>query len=126
MSKTQKPEPAGDAAASAAAMRELPEGASEKQAPAEKTGGYCSYIGPPIWGSILYGDVFPGSKADALERHGQLIQRFPLVADLIVPGSKLQESRNQAKTPGTLLNAHCSRLAAQISSQRAGTRRGVE
>lgn len=90
--------------------------ASQKKTVRAAGAGYCVYLGPSIRGSVQYGAVIPGSKADICSQYAEAIGKFPLVAALIVPGERLAEARVQIKTPGNALYYQLRRLAAQVAA----------
>lgn len=65
---------------------------------------FCVYLGPSIVGVIQRGCVYPGSKADALKVAALAVEKYPLIARLIVTNENLAESRIKIRTPGNLLN----------------------
>ena len=76
------------------------------------SGFYC-YIGPSVAGVIKHGDLFFGSRADALEQAKAAIEKKPLVKTLIVSGDDLPAARLKVKTPGNALYANAQRVAAR-------------
>jgi hypothetical protein len=46
-----------------------------------------------------------------------IIEKYPLVATLIVTGEELPESRIKIKTPGNLLNANYARFVGELKRQ---------
>ena len=63
-------------------------------------GEFCVYLGPTIVGVIQYGAIYMGSKGQALE---SAIEKYPLIARLIVTNKTLAQDRIKIKTPGNLL-----------------------
>jgi hypothetical protein len=86
----------------------------EKKQPAEEKSGFCVYLGPSIRGHIVSGTVFDTAKTAVLIELSTTIAKFPLVADLIVPGAELPQSRLKIKSPGNLLNANYHKLVGQL------------
>lgn len=80
--------------------------------PAEKSAGFCVYIGPTIPGVIQSGHVFNGSRAKVLKEIGPIMEQRPLVASLLVDGLTLAVDRIKVKTPGNLLFVNYKKLAS--------------
>lgn len=66
-------------------------------------GEFCVYLGPTIVGVIQYGAIYMGSKEQALESVAAAIEKYPLIARLIVTNKTLVQDRIKIKTPGNLL-----------------------
>ena len=64
---------------------------------------FCVYLGPTIVGVIQYGAIYMGSKEQALESVAAAIEKYPLIARLIVTNKTLAQDRIKIKTPGNLL-----------------------
>ena len=88
--------------------------AAKKKKPADAKGGFCVYLGPSIQGVILSGTVFAADRQSAIGGLGSAIEKYPLVAGLIVSGEELPECRLNIKTPGNLLNANYEKLAREL------------
>ena len=73
-----------------------------------KSAGFCMYIGPSIvqQARILYGD-----KQDALAQISAAVEKYPLIATLVIPGDQVSEARIKVKTPGNLLYVNYHKLA---------------
>lgn len=76
--------------------------------------GFCVYIGPTIQGVIQSGTVYSGTREDAYKQLEAAIERYPLIAKMIVTGDTLATDRIKVKTPGNQLYALYHRLASQI------------
>lgn len=83
---------------------------SEKEADAS---GICCYLGPSLRGLIKNGDVFRGSRDDALKAAAAAIEADPLVKTLIVSGDALPAARRKVKTPGSALYRNYQRVAGR-------------
>lgn len=69
----------------------------------------CCYIGPTVIGVIQYGTMYAGSRADILKRPDVklAVEKYPAVAELIVEGEALQESKAAIKSKcGALYHAY--------------------
>ena len=55
---------------------------------------------------ILYGD-----KQDALAQISAAVEKYPLIATLVIPGDQVSEARIKVKTPGNLLYVNYHKLA---------------
>lgn len=64
---------------------------------------FCVYLGPTIVGVIQYGTIYMGSKEQALKTAAAAIEKYPLIARLIVTSKTLAQDRIKIKTPGNLL-----------------------
>lgn len=80
-------------------------------AKANASGFYC-YIGPTILRTIKHGDLFFGTRAEALEQAKVAIEKQPLIKTLIVSGDDLPAARLKVKTPGNALYNNAKRVAA--------------
>lgn len=76
------------------------------------SGIYC-YIGPSIRGLIRNGDIYRGSRKDALKAAAAAIEKQPLVKTLIVSGDALSDAYQKVKTPGTALYSNYQRVAGK-------------
>ena len=66
-------------------------------------GEFCVYLGPTIVGVIQYGTIYMGSKEQALKSAATAVEKYPLIARLIVTNKTLAHDRVKIKTPGHLL-----------------------
>lgn len=82
------------------------------QKPAEKSAGFCVYIGPTIPGVIQSGHTYNGPRAKVLEEISDIAKERPLVASLLVDGLTLAVDRIKVKTPGNLLFVNYKKLAS--------------
>jgi len=89
---------------------------AKKAKPVEK-GGFCVYLGPSIQGVIVSGTVFSNDKKATLKELQSVIEKYPLVADLIVLGKNLPECRIKVKTSGNFLYVNYNKLAGQLKSK---------
>ena len=79
--------------------------------------GYCVYIGPSIRASVQYGQILHGTIADAKEALKPVIDRWPLIGAMIIPGELLSEARIKVKTHGTALNDQYTRLVRALARE---------
>lgn len=122
MAKTQKTEDVQTMAEEPIQEKEAMDGTNEiqnpemakQENPAQKEDGICVYLGPTIHGAIIKGAVFDVNKKTALEQNKGIIEKYPLIAQLIVPGEILPEARIKVKTPGNLLNTNYNKLVGAI------------
>lgn len=75
--------------------------------------GFCCYIGPTIVGVIQNGTILPGTKQEAAASLSGAVEKYPLIASLIVSGDTLAEDRIKVKTPGNLLYVNYRKLAGK-------------
>lgn len=73
--------------------------------------GFCVYIGPTIQGVIQSGTVYNGTRENAGTLLASAIEKYPLIAKLIVTDKTFSGDRIKVKTPGNHLNALYKRLA---------------
>lgn len=90
---------------------------SSVKEPAGNTDGFCVYLGPNIHGVIQAGTIYSGMKEQAIASLSSAIEKYPLIAALIVPGETLAEDRIKVKTPGNLLHVNYKKLAAGRKSK---------
>lgn len=76
------------------------------------SGSFCVYLGPSILGVIQRGTIYNGSKAATIASLSRVIEKYPLVKDLIVSDKTLAEDRIRVKTPGNLLYVNYHTLAS--------------
>lgn len=77
-----------------------------------KAAGFCVYLGPSIRGVIQSGTVYRGGKAAVLKEIAPALERYPLIASLIVTSNTLPVDRTKVKTAGNLLNVNYKKLAS--------------
>ena len=77
-----------------------------------KAAGFCVYLGPSIRGVIQSGTVYRGGKAAVLKEIAPALERYPLIASLIVTSNTLPVDRIKVKTAGNLLNVNYKKLAS--------------
>ena len=114
MSKTTKPAQAqsvGEEVAVAAAPVAKTTATSAKK-PDARSAGFSVYIGPSIPGVIQSGHIYDSPRADALKSIANIVEKYPLVASLVVDGATLAVDRTKVKTPGNLLYVNYHKLAA--------------
>lgn len=73
---------------------------------------FCVYIGPSIRGVIQNGTIVHGSRADVEKSLASGIEKYPLIAKLIVTDLTLAEDRIKVKTAGNMLNVYYKKLAS--------------
>ena len=83
-------------------------------------GGFYCYIGPNIPGLIQSGQIYMGTREEALSAASGAIERFPLVKTLLVSGTALPEARLKVKKPGNALYANYQKIAAEREEKRKG------
>lgn len=76
-----------------------------------KSAGFCMYIGPSIVGAIQQARILYGDKQDALAQISAAVEKYPLIATLVIPGDQVPEARIKVKTPGNLLYVNYHKLA---------------
>lgn len=81
--------------------------------------GFCVYIGPTILGVIQSGTVYQGSREQVLARAemAEALTKYPLIAGLLVAGSRLPEARLKVKAPGNLLYINYQKLVQSAGRQ---------
>lgn len=76
--------------------------------------GFCVYLGPTILGVIQHGTVYSGTKEAALASISPAVQRYPLIATLMVTGDTLPVDCIKVKTPGNLLYVTYHKLVSGL------------
>lgn len=76
---------------------------------------YCVYIGPSIRGVIQYGSIHAGKLDEVLKDIKPAIDKYPLIAGLVVTGERLSVSRIQVKTPGNAIYETYRKLSKVIA-----------
>lgn len=72
---------------------------------------FSVYLGPNIRGGITKGQIFPMAKAEVLASIAQAVEKYPLIADLIVEGDELPVALARVKQPDSLLHTTYEKLA---------------
>lgn len=74
------------------------------------------YIGPnlPSGAKLMANAIISGTKDQINGYYKDVIEQYPNVAKLIVPVTRLAESREKIKTGGNTLSKYYNDLAAQI------------
>jgi len=104
---------------------ETPEGTAEQKTPpaknkapitkpAKEECGFCVYLGPSIRMALQHGAVINVARSKALKANKDTIEKFPLVAELIVPGDEVATGRANIEKPGTLLYENYTQLVGQL------------
>jgi len=76
----------------------------------QKIGEFCVYIGPTIRGVVQNGTIYPYARDKVLEMLAPQIEKYPLIAKLVVPSQTFAADRLKVKEKGTLLNTYYQRL----------------
>lgn len=75
-----------------------------------ENGGFCVYLGPTITGVIQSGTVYSGTKESVLLTLKSVVDKYPLVASLVITDKTLPEDRIKVKTPGNILYVNYKKL----------------
>lgn len=96
-------------------VNENRDGAKAKKKTAKKSGGagFCVYLGPSIRGVIQTGTVYRGDKPEVLDLLAPAIEKYPLIASLVVGGNTTSRRPYQSKD---------SREPAECELQEVGLR----
>lgn len=78
---------------------------------------FSVYLGPSIRGVIQRGTILNGTKEEALASVSYAVEKFPLIASLVVPDETIAEDRIKVKTPGNLLYINYRKLASGQKSR---------
>lgn len=98
---------------SAVPKAERPIAPQGKKKPDGSAAGFYCYIGPSLTGLIQSGDIYRGTRTEALKAAAAAIEQQPLVKSLIVSGEELSEARLKVKRPGNALYANYRRIAGK-------------
>ena len=90
---------------------------AEKKADKHEADDFCVYLGPSMHGTIVHGTIFSESRRTVLKKLKTVIEKHPPVADLIVSGKSLPQSRIKIQTKGSLLQVNYSRLTMSLNNQ---------
>jgi hypothetical protein len=77
-----------------------------------ETPGIFVYIGPNIQGVIQTNTVYSGTLTSVRESLASVIEQYPLVGSMLIPGGSLAQSRARVNMPGTLLHEYYMKLLA--------------
>jgi len=108
MAKVAKP----PEASAQVTQADVPAAGSNTRKPAEKSAGFCVYIGQTIPGVIQSGHIYNGPRAKVLKEISGIVEKRPLVASLLVDGLTLAVDRIKVKPPGNLLFVNYKKLAS--------------
>ena len=76
------------------------------------------YIGPSLPGGKLKSyTVLNGTFAEIKEFYNEAITLYPSVLKLIVPVSRLAESREKAEKSGNILHKYCEDVSTEIKTK---------
>lgn len=78
---------------------------------------FSVYLGPSIRGVIQRGTILNGTKEEALASISYAVEKFPLIASLVVPDETIAEDRVKVKSPGNLLYVNYRKLASGQKSK---------
>lgn len=81
------------------------------------------YIGPNIRGVIHNGDMYRGTRAEAMEKAASAIEKYKLVKALIVAGDALDVALQRVKKPGNAFYVNYHKLSKQVLDGRRDTAR---
>lgn len=84
----------------------------KEKKPESDASRFSVYIGPTIMGVIQSGTVYPYPKDKTLRSLASTINKYPLIAALIVSGETLSADRIKVKTAGNLLHVYYKQLAS--------------
>jgi len=83
--------------------------------PVQEKCGFCVYMGPTIRAAIQRGAIFATSRDKTVKGFKTLIEKHPLVGELIIPGDEVAKARIKLDTPGTYLSESYEKLNGQIN-----------
>jgi len=95
-----------------------PETRPERRQHEVNNSGFYIYIGPTIRGVIHNGDIYRGTRAEAMEKAAGAIERYRLVKTLIVSGDALPVARMRVKKPGNAFYVNYHKLSRQVLEAR--------
>ena len=98
-----------NASAPAAPVTEKP--VAVKQTKADDT-KFCVYLGPTVHGVVQEGTVYQGDRKAVEAVLSAAIEKYPLIAKLIVTEKTIAVDRIKVKTAGNALNTFYVRLAS--------------
>lgn len=73
---------------------------------------FCVYLGPTIHGVIQSGTIYSGNRKATEKALAAAIEKYPLIAKLVVTDKTLAEDRVKVKTAGNALNVFYKKLAS--------------
>jgi len=82
-----------------------------KQTKADDT-KFCVYLGPTIHGVVQEGTVYQGNRKAVEAVLSAAIEKYPLIAKLIVTDKTIAVDRIKVKTAGNVLNMSYVKLAS--------------
>ena len=100
--------------ASLEALSQAPEVKTESRQHEVNNSGIYIYIGPTIRGVIQNGDIYRGTRAEAMQKAASAIEKYKLVKTLIVSGDALPVARLRLKEPGNAFYVNYRKLSKQV------------
>lgn len=77
----------------------------------EDAGVFSIYIGPSLRGGITKGQIFKMNKKAALASIASLVEKHPLIADLLVDGNDLPAAKVRLAQSNSLMHRNYEKLA---------------
>ena len=77
----------------------------------------CVYIGPTIRGVVNYGAIFHGTYQEVIQAEAEMVEQFPPIRHLIVPGENLGQARIDIHTPGNSIYVYKQRLVRMLDGK---------
>lgn len=96
-----------------AAVIQPAKAASTEKSNSSAVGFYC-YIGPSIVGLIQHGDIYRGTREEALAAASAAIEKYPMIKPLIVPGENLPDAHVKVKKPDSSLYMNYQIVAGKM------------
>ena len=78
---------------------------------------FCVYIGPTIRGVVQHGSIFIGTYTEVIKEQAEMLERFPQIRQLIVPGESLGSALIDIRTPGNSIYVYNRRLLKALGSK---------
>ena len=79
-----------------------------------------AYIGPTLpAGQLKCNKIFIGTETEIKEELGTVLEKYPLVAKLLVPASQMGEKKDKAKTAGNILHKYYADLVSSMAGNAA-------
>lgn len=86
-------------------------GKSQRQGRCEKLPAFVCTSGRASSARSQQARILYGDKQDALAQISAAVEKYPLIATLVIPGDQVSEARIKVKTPGNLLYVNYHKLA---------------
>lgn len=114
MSEKKKKDTATQEAEAAVAVNAYDEAENATVAKVASDDGFSMYLGPTIARVIRHGSMYRGTREAVLNSLSDKIEKYPLIATMVISDKTLATDRIKIKTPGNVLYVNYHKLAKTL------------